>query len=97
MSNGKTGPSPSAVPHRSSRPAPDLSRERVDVARRARELLTGWLLDGRKEGWNEMSDSVDQDALEELAALGYALSARQSSANVWFEPDCPCERCRPFR
>lgn len=75
----------------------DLADERPEETRRLRQQVIDWLLAARPMGWNVTSAVADMEALEQLAALGYASGSRESSSNDWFDPDCDCEHCARYR
>jgi arylsulfatase A-like enzyme len=74
----------------------DVAEAQRDVARRLREALVRWLASPQGENLSETLPQ-DDEALAQLAALGYTSELVAIESRAWIDPDCDCDRCRAWR
>ena len=75
----------------------DVSAEHPETTARLRATLVEWLSEAAPERLARTSASQNTDALEQLAALGYATGDDAAGDATWIDLDCDCDRCAPFR
>ena len=75
----------------------DVSGQHAEVTVRLREMLLRWLSDASDMSLAEESQQLGPEALEQLAALGYAAGAGAPTGKDWYDADCECEHCLSFR
>lgn len=60
--------------------------------RSLQRTLMAWLVDTRGSSWAQ-AGSEDEEALAQLAALGYTMDVPETEERVWVKAGCACEWC----
>ena len=74
----------------------DMASSQVDVVRGLRRLLIEWL--NRPQALTSAEEGhLGAEQMAQLRALGYTGDLDSPAEAQLFDPECPCERCAPYR
>ena len=74
----------------------DLAEREHATAARLRTLLIDWLLDDRGTSGTAGEATMDEEALEALAELGYGTETDPTPDGGWIDPECDCPFCAVY-
>jgi arylsulfatase A-like enzyme len=75
----------------------NLAEDKSKEARGLRGLLVGWLLEAPESGMVEHSEAMDLATAGQLSQLGYTWDTHKTDPRAWFDVNCECDECAPFR